>query len=134
MHIRRSLTWVATLAVVAGSSAFAGPRGAKARPVTAKPADTADAGTRTRVVPNVGACKVDADCELVRYAPSCCDRACGPTAVGKQEAERNRQPKDCPDERAGRCPPPSPCFPEQLVPPLGAVCQAGTCSTVYPVM
>ena len=130
MHIRRSLTWVATFAVVSGSSAFAGPTGVNVRPVAEK---AADAGTRTRVVPNVGACKVDADCELVRYTPSCCDRACGPTAVGKQEAERNRRPKDCPDELAGRCPPPSPCFREQLVPPIGAVCQAGTCSTVYPV-
>lgn len=120
-------TCIAALAWFSGHEAFAAPASSNTKPAPS------DAGTKTRVVPNVGACKVDADCELVLFAPRCCDRACGRTAVGKQEAARGRLPRDCSDEKAGKCPPPAPCSREQVAQPLGAVCQAGTCSTVYEV-
>ncbi|MEN9797559.1 MAG: hypothetical protein RL653_1255 [Pseudomonadota bacterium] len=106
-------------------AAFAAPKDSKDAPAGKVPAE------KTRVVRSVGTCKVDADCELVFYAPHCCQRTCGRRAVGKEQAAQSRLPKDCPEERAGRCPPSAPCSREDRDEPVAAVCQGGVCSTVF---
>jgi hypothetical protein len=78
----------------------------------------------------VGACRVDADCELSSFQEGCCTQACEPTAKNKADLARARAGEDCAEQKKKHpsCPPPSPC-PARTYQSVAAVCCEGQCKT-----
>ena len=140
---RTVIFWWAALVTALAACAPTPPLNVQTRPTSSgetsvsKPAPPPPPGTSwcenfnaDELVAGVGACAVDADCELTSYQEGCCTQACAPSARSRADLARAKSAENCVavKKKHPSCPPPSPCQPPSYE-PTAAACCGGTCMT-----